>query len=121
MTDTLFSKASSQSATAENITSTSTQQNDTQTQPGEVAIGVLQDLVSTLKDPTGALDAKMVQISTSNNPADIATLAYIWGFPLVAMERQFNFVTNPNVPPGIGRGPPNMKTANTNELGKLSN
>jgi hypothetical protein len=53
----------------------------------------------------------MVQISTSNNPADIATLAYIWGFSLVSMERQFNFVTNPNVPPGLGRGPPNIKSA----------
>ena len=53
----------------------------------------------------------MVQLSASNDPADIATLAYIWGFPLVTMERQFNFVTNPNVPPGLGRGPANMKTA----------
>ena len=110
MIDPLFSKASAQS-TAENTVNASTQQNETQTQSGEVAIGVLQDLVSTLKDPTGALDAKMVQISTSNNPADIATLAYIWGFPLVSMERQFNFVTNPNVPPGLGRGPPNIKSA----------
>jgi hypothetical protein len=110
MSDALFNKASAQNATTGNVTGDSTQQNNTVTQPGEMAVGVLQNLVSTLKQPTGALDAKMAQITTSNNPADIATLAYIWGFPLVTMERQFNFVTNPNIPPGIGRGPANMKS-----------
>jgi hypothetical protein len=108
MSDALFNKVSAQNATTGNITGSSTQQNDTQ--PGELAVGVLQNLVSTLKQPTGALDAKMAQISTSNSPADIATLAYLWGFPLVSMERQFNFVTSPNVPPGIGRGPENIKS-----------
>jgi hypothetical protein len=108
MSGTQFNKATAQNATAENVTGASIQQNDTLTQPGELAVGVLQNLVSTLRDPTGALDAKMAQITTSNEPADIATLAYIWGFPLVTMERQFNFVTSPNVPPGIGRGPANM-------------
>src|SRR5215831_15913355 len=49
----------------------------------------------------------MTQISSSNKPEDIATLAYIWGFPLVTMQRQFNFVTSPNVRPGLGRGPAN--------------
>jgi hypothetical protein len=53
------------------------------------------------------LNIKMAQLSNSNTPDGIATLAYIWGFPLVTMERQFNFVTSPNVPPGIGRGPAN--------------
>jgi hypothetical protein len=53
------------------------------------------------------LNVRMTQISSSNNLEDIATLAYIWGFPLVTTERQFNFVTSPNVPPGIGRGPAN--------------
>ena len=52
------------------------------------------------------LNAKMTQISSSNKPEDIATLAYIWGFPLITMQRQFNFVTNPNVH-GLGRGPAN--------------
>jgi hypothetical protein len=50
------------------------------------------------------LNIQMAQISASNNPEDIATLAFIWGTPLVAMERQFNYVTNPNVPPGPGYG-----------------
>ena len=49
----------------------------------------------------------MAQLATSNKSEDIATLAYIWGFPLVTMERQFNLVTSPNVPPGPGRGPAN--------------
>ena len=53
------------------------------------------------------MNVKMAQIISSDKPEDIATLAYIWGFPLVTMERQFNYVTNPNIPPGIGRGPPN--------------
>jgi hypothetical protein len=111
MSDALFNKASAQNATTGNVTGAATQQNITQ--PGEIAVGVLQNLVTTLKDPSGALDAKMAQVTTSSNPADIATLAYIWGFPLVTMERQFNFVTNPNIPPGIGRGPENMKSCAT--------
>lgn len=53
------------------------------------------------------LNVKMAQLLSSNKPEDLATLAYIWGFPLVSMERQFNLVTNPNVPPGVGRGPAN--------------
>ena len=66
-----------------------------------------QDLATTLKQPAGAMDAKMAQISSSNKPEDIATLAYIWGFPLITMERQFNFMTSPNIPLGLGRGPAN--------------
>ena len=50
------------------------------------------------------LNIKMAQISSSNKPEDIAALAYIWGFPLVTMQRQFNFATSPNVPSGVGRG-----------------
>lgn len=53
------------------------------------------------------LNVQMAQLSPSNNPEDIATLAYIWRFPLVTMERQFNFETRPNISPGIGRGPAN--------------
>jgi hypothetical protein len=53
------------------------------------------------------LNIQMAQLTASNKPEDIATLAYIWGFPLVTMERQFNFVTSPNIPPGVGRGPAN--------------
>jgi hypothetical protein len=53
-----------------------------------------------------ALGVRMLQLTLSNKPKDIATLAYIWGFPLVTMQRQFNFVTSPNVH-GPGRGPAN--------------
>ena len=42
------------------------------------------------------LNIKMAQLPSSNNPEDVAILAYIWGFPLVKMERQFHFVTSPN-------------------------
>lgn len=59
------------------------------------------------------LNTKMAQISSSNKPEDVATFAYIWGFPLVTMERQFNFVTSSNVPPGIGRGPANTLSSNS--------
>jgi hypothetical protein len=62
---------------------------------------------TTAQPTTEDLNIKMAQLSASNTPDGIATLAYIWGFPLVTMERQFNFVTSPNVPPGIGRGPSN--------------
>jgi hypothetical protein len=56
------------------------------------------------------LNVQMAQLSSSNKPEDIATLAYIWGFPLVTMQRQFNYVTSPNVPPGPGRGPANSNS-----------
>ena len=63
------------------------------------------------------LNVQMAQLSSSNKPEDIATLAYIWGFPLVTMERQFNFVTSPNVPPGVGRGPANSISCATELVG----
>ncbi len=50
---------------------------------------------------------RMAEIEYSNKPQDIATLAYIWGFPLVAVERGINFATSPNAPPGPGQGPVN--------------
>ena len=63
------------------------------------------------QSPIEQLNTKMAQLSSSNNPADIATLAYIWGFSPVTMKRQFDFVTSPNVPPeGVGRGPANTIT-----------
>jgi hypothetical protein len=67
----------------------------------------LKSLIAALKIPTSELNIKMAQLATSNKSEDIATLAYIWGFSLVTMERQFNFVTSPNVPPSPGRGPAN--------------
>jgi hypothetical protein len=68
---------------------------------------------STTTTTTEQLNIKMAQISSSNKPEDVATLAYIWGFPLVTMERQFNFVTNPNVSPGVGHGPANTLSSNS--------
>ncbi len=67
------------------------------------------------QSPIEQLNTKMAQLSSSNNPADIATLAYIWGFSPVTMKRQFDFVTSPNVPPvGVGRGPANTITCARN-------
>jgi hypothetical protein len=112
---TLFMAASAQSTTTstENaISSAATQQSLAILDPGGIDLETLRNnIISALKEPATALDIKMAQLSSSNKTEDIATLAYIWGFPLVTMERQFNFVTNPNVPPGLGRGPANMKTA----------
>lgn len=53
------------------------------------------------------LDDIMKQLASSDKPDDIATLAYIWGFPLVNVIRTADFTTSPNLPPGPGRGPVN--------------
>jgi len=58
----------------------------------------------------------MKQLLSSNKPYDIATLAYIWGYPLVTSEVTKAFVTNPNVPAAPGRGPANQ----FNHLGQLT-
>jgi len=63
------------------------------------------------------LNVQMAQLSSSDKLEDIATLAYIWAFPLVTMDRQFNFVTSPNVPPGVGRGPANSISCATELVG----
>jgi hypothetical protein len=109
---TLFMAASAQSTTTstENTTSSAaaTQQSIAILNPGEIDIQTLRNnIISALREPSTVLDIKMAQLSSSNKTEDIATLAYIWGFPLVTMERQFNFMTSPNVPPGPGRGPAN--------------
>ena len=58
---------------------------------------------------TSALDLNktMAALESSNNPQDIATLAYIWGYPLVSVVRLVDYSSSPNVPPGPGRGPIN--------------
>jgi hypothetical protein len=53
------------------------------------------------------LDNIMKQLTSSDKPDDIATLAYIWGFPLVNVIRTVDFTTSPNIPAGPGRGPEN--------------
>jgi hypothetical protein len=72
-----------------------------------------QSPATTAKPTAEDLNIKMAQLSTSKTPDGIATLAYIWGFPLVTMERQFNFVTSPNIPSGPGRGPANSVSCAT--------
>jgi hypothetical protein len=76
----------------------------------QAAVGSTTNAITTTSSQQSMieqLNTKMAQISSSNKPEDIATLAYIWGFPLVTMQRQFNFVTSPNVPHAVGRGPAN--------------
>ena len=108
-TTTTTQLASAQSTgAAPPIAATATNNNTSGLQdPGQPNLELLSSLITTLKIPTNQLDIKMAQLSTSNKSQDIATLAYIWGFPLVTMKRQFNFVSSPNVPPAPGRGPVN--------------
>jgi DNA sulfur modification protein DndE len=49
----------------------------------------------------------MAELQSSNDPTDIATLAYIWGYPMVSQVRTIDYSTSPNVPPALGRGPIN--------------
>jgi hypothetical protein len=114
--NTPFSSAYAQSASTANATATSSAQNETQIQPGEMDINTLEDLVSAIKQPESALEIKMAQLGTSNKPQDIATLAYIWGYSLVSMERSFNWFTNPKSPPGPSHGPANMLDCNREPL-----
>lgn len=39
---------------------------------------------------------RMAQISNSDKPKDIATLAYIWGYSLITMQRSFDYFTSPD-------------------------
>jgi hypothetical protein len=53
------------------------------------------------------LNKTMAELESSNNPHDIATLAYIWGYPLVSVVRLVDYSSSPNVPAAPGRGPIN--------------
>ncbi len=54
------------------------------------------------------LDKKMQLLESSNDPKDIATLAYIWGYPLVTAQLTKDYNTNPNVPQREEYGPANQ-------------
>ena len=41
------------------------------------------------------LTSEMKRIENSKDPKDIATLAYIWGYPLVSMIRLIDYASNP--------------------------
>ena len=49
----------------------------------------------------------MDRLLKSDDPKDIATLAYIWGYAPVLEKRKADFTTSPNIAPGPGRGPIN--------------
>ena len=52
------------------------------------------------------LDAKMLRLAASTKPKDIATLAYIWGYPLVDITGSYAYYTTKGVP-SLGEGPVN--------------
>jgi hypothetical protein len=52
-------------------------------EPGQPNLESLKSLLTTLQNPTSQVDVKMSQLSSSNKPGDIATLAYIWDFRLL--------------------------------------
>ena len=95
---TFFTSTFAQTTNIENTTSPSAQQSTSTLEPGGADLTLLQKIGA--KEPVTALQIKMALLSNSNNPGDIATLAYIWGYPLVSMERSFNWFTNPMVPTG---------------------
>jgi hypothetical protein len=86
---TLFMAASAQSTSTENTTSSAAvQESIAILDPGGIDLETLRsNIISVLREPATALDIKMAQLSSSNKSEDISTLAYIWGFPLVTMER----------------------------------
>lgn len=90
---TLFmAAASAQSTTTtstENTTgSAATQQSIAILDPGEINLETIRNnIISTLREPSTALAIKIAQLSSSNKTENIATLPYIWGFPLVTIER----------------------------------
>jgi hypothetical protein len=55
------------------------------------------------------VSVKMAQISNSDKPEDIAALAYIWGYPLITMQRSFDYFTSPDTASKgvMGSGPSN--------------
>ncbi|MGC1928091.1 MAG: hypothetical protein WA667_03900 [Candidatus Nitrosopolaris sp.] len=79
--------------TKNNLSNTTS--NSSLLKPGNTAVNTL------------ALDAKMLQLTFSNESQDIATLAYIWGYPLVTVGGSFAYYTDPITPPSPGEGPVN--------------
>lgn len=113
MSNAIFKTALAQQPTnTENATAPPTQQNNSLTEPGEMDQGALRDLATAIREPSSALEIKMAQLGTSNKTEDIATLAYIWGYSLISMERSFNWFTTPNNPTGPGHGPANHLNCN---------
>jgi len=62
------------------------------------------------------LASEMKKLENSNDPADIATLAYIWGYPLVSVLRFIDYSSNPSAPPSDKNGPVNEFHFNRNLL-----
>jgi hypothetical protein len=97
-----------------------------QTQTGTTSTNVTTGSNATTNDSQSQIEQlnnTMAELETSNNPQDIATLAYIWGYPLVSVVRLVDYSSSPNVPPAPGRGPinsfssfPNYPTSNFTDI-----
>ena len=97
-----------QPTSTENMSNSTPQQSTAMVEPGGADLSLLEKINATLKkEPAAALEIKMAQLSSSDKPEDIATLAYIWGYSPISMERSFNWFTNPKAPMGTGHGPAN--------------
>jgi hypothetical protein len=94
----------------QNASNSDTPQTTATLEPGGIDLSLLQKIVA--KEPEAALQIKMAQLSSSNKTEDIATLAYIWGYSPISMERSFNWFTNPKVPTGPSHGPANTLNCN---------
>lgn len=66
----------------------------------------------TTNSTISGVDKRMVDISISNSPEDIAALAYILGYPLVTMQRSFDYfkITDTIAKGILGAGPENYMT-----------
>jgi len=87
------------------------QSENTASKPLANATGATTNKTSLLKPGntalnTAALDVRMLQLTFSNKPKDIATLAYIWGYPLVTVAGSYVYYTTKGVP-NLGEGPVN--------------
>jgi len=49
---------------------------------------------SSNQDNPSELTSEMKRLENSNDPKDVATLAYIWGYPLILVNRHIDFTTS---------------------------
>ena len=69
----------------------------------QIGLGLSSSSFSTITS-SGGVETEVRRVEKSDNPVDIATLAYIWGYPLVSMKRLLDYSTGPNHPLGPGYG-----------------
>jgi hypothetical protein len=92
----------SQNSTSKSLANTTSSTNATGASTNKTALLKPGNIVAN----NTALAAKMLQLLSSNKPQDIATLAYIWGYPLVTIAGSYAYYTTKGVP-NLGEGPVN--------------